>query len=67
MYLEIISPEKTLFKGEVESVLFPGTYGDFQVLNNHAPIVHAKWSGHNDIIVKQQKTRRLERSEIDSR
>jgi F0F1-type ATP synthase epsilon subunit len=31
MYLEIISPEKTLFKGEVESVLFPGTYGDFQV------------------------------------
>ena len=39
MYLEIISPEKTLFKGEVESVLFPGTYGDFQVLNNHAPIV----------------------------
>jgi len=39
MYLEIISPEKTLFKGEVESVLFPGTYGHFQVLNNHAPIV----------------------------
>ena len=39
MYLEIISPEKTLFKGDVESILFPGTYGDFQVLNNHAPIV----------------------------
>ena len=39
MYLEIISPEKTLFKGDVESIFFPGTYGDFQVLNNHAPIV----------------------------
>jgi F-type H+-transporting ATPase subunit epsilon len=38
MYLEIISPEKTLYKGEVESVLFPGTYGDFQFLNNNDPI-----------------------------
>ena len=45
MYLEIISPEKTLFKGEVESVLFPGTYGDFQVLNNHAPIVSTLTKG----------------------
>ena len=45
MYLEIISPEKTLFKGEVESILFPGTYGDFQVLNNHAPIVSTLTSG----------------------
>ena len=38
MYLEIITPEQTLFKGEVDSVFFPGSSGDFQVLNNHAPI-----------------------------
>ena len=37
MYLEIITPEQTLYKGDVESVLFPGSHGDFQVLNNHAP------------------------------
>ena len=50
MYLEIISPEKTLFTGEVESVLFPGTYGDFQVLNNHAPIVSTLTKGKVKIL-----------------
>ena len=39
MYLEIVSPEATLFSGEVESVIVPGTNGSFQMLNNHAPIV----------------------------
>ena len=52
MYLEIISPEKTLFKGEVDSILFPGTYGDFQVLNNHAPIVSTLTKGKVKIIGK---------------
>ena len=52
MHLEIISPEKTLFKGEVESILFPGTYGDFQVLNNHAPIVSNLTKGKVKIIGK---------------
>ena len=39
MHLEIVSPEATLFSGEVESVIVPGTAGSFQMLNNHAPIV----------------------------
>ena len=39
MHLEIVSPEATLFSGEVESVIGPGTSGSFQMLNNHAPIV----------------------------
>ncbi len=39
MLLEIVSPEATLFKGEVTSVMLPGLLGSFQVLNNHAPIV----------------------------
>jgi F-type H+-transporting ATPase subunit epsilon len=39
MILEIVSPEATLFKGEVTSVTLPGVNGSFQVLNNHAPIV----------------------------
>ena len=39
MYLEIISPGAILYKGEVKSISFPGSYGDFQVLDNHAPIV----------------------------
>ncbi|WP_130733295.1 F0F1 ATP synthase subunit epsilon [Flavobacterium sp. J27] len=39
MILEIVSPEATLFKGEVTSVAVPGVNGEFQMLNNHAPIV----------------------------
>ena len=52
MYLEIITPEQTLFKGEVDSVLFPGSLGDFQVLNNHAPIVSTLKKGEVKIIGK---------------
>jgi len=39
MILEIVSPEATLFKGEVTSVILPGVNGSFQLLKNHAPIV----------------------------
>ncbi len=39
MYLEIVSPEATLFAGEVTSVTVPGVNGEFQMLTNHAPIV----------------------------
>ena len=39
MYLEIVSPEATLFAGEVTSVTVPGINGEFQMLQNHAPIV----------------------------
>lgn len=39
MYLEIVSPEATLFSGEARSVTVPGVNGEFQMLENHAPIV----------------------------
>ena len=39
MYLEIVSPEATLFSGEITSIAVPGVSGEFQMLNNHAPIV----------------------------
>ena len=39
MYLEIVSPEATLFSGEVSSVTVPGVNGEFQMLKDHAPIV----------------------------
>ncbi len=37
--LEIITPNKIAFKGEVRSVTVPGTEGSFQVLKNHAPLM----------------------------
>ena len=39
MYLEIVSPEATLFSSEVDSVVVPGVNGEFEMLSNHAPIV----------------------------
>ena len=39
MYLEIVSPEATLFSSEVDSVVVPGVNGEFEMLMNHAPIV----------------------------
>jgi len=37
--LEIVTPSKSAFRGEIKSVTVPGTKGRFQVLNNHAPII----------------------------
>jgi len=39
MFLEIVTPEASIFSGEVESVTVPGVVGEFQILNNHAPVV----------------------------
>jgi F-type H+-transporting ATPase subunit epsilon len=46
MYLEIVSPEATLFAGEVTSVTVPGVNGEFQMLTNHAPIVSLLQEGN---------------------
>lgn len=39
LYLEIVTPAKAAYKGEVKSVTIPGTMGSFQVLKNHAPLI----------------------------
>ncbi|MBO4597813.1 MAG: ATP synthase F1 subunit epsilon [Bacteroidaceae bacterium] len=37
--LKIVSPEKVVYEGEVDSVLVPGTKGQFEILMGHAPII----------------------------
>jgi F-type H+-transporting ATPase subunit epsilon len=39
MKLDIVTPEGSLFSGEVDSIVVPGVNGAFEMLNNHAPIV----------------------------
>ena len=39
MHLEIITPDKKVFEGEVTSVQLPGTNGSFEVLQNHAALI----------------------------
>lgn len=45
MHLTIITPDRQVFEGEVDSATFPGEDGSFQVLNNHAPLVSALGKG----------------------
>ena len=58
MYLEIVSPEATLFAGEVNSVTVPGVNGEFQMLQNHAPIVSLLQEGdvkfQGDISIEEE-------------
>jgi F-type H+-transporting ATPase subunit epsilon len=39
MTLEILTPDKKVFEGEVSSISLPGTMGSFEILNQHAPII----------------------------
>ena len=56
MILEIITPEKQVFTGEVTSVKFPGIAGEFEILNNHAPIISTLGKGDIRIITTDNKT-----------
>ena len=39
MFLEIITPDKKIFEGNVKQVGLPGSKGAFTILKSHAPIV----------------------------
>ncbi len=39
MQVEIITPEKTIFKGEAKLARVPGTKGSFAMMRNHMPII----------------------------
>lgn len=43
--LKIVSPEKTVYDGEVVSVVVPGTNGSFEILDHHAPIISSLEKG----------------------
>ena len=55
MLLEIITPEKQIFNGDVTSVKFPGINGGFEILNNHAPIISTLKEGEIRVITSDKK------------
>jgi len=60
MTLEIITPEKELFNGEVTSVKFPGINGGFEVLNNHAPIISTLGKGEIRVITNNKEIEKFD-------
>ncbi|MDG2138583.1 MAG: ATP synthase F1 subunit epsilon [Flavobacteriales bacterium] len=55
MLLDILTPEKQLFEGEIKSVKLPGTNGEFEILNNHAPIISTLTKGEIRVIDSSSK------------
>ena len=53
--LRIVSPEKVEFDGAVKSVLVPGTMGQFEILNDHAPIISTLQKGDVEYVTKEGK------------
>lgn len=50
MNITVLTPDEKVFQGEATSVTVPGTDGQFQVLNNHAPIVSSLAEGKVKIV-----------------
>ena len=50
MTLEILTPERKIFSGEVYGVQLPGISGLFEVLEKHAPLVSALKAGNVKIL-----------------
>ncbi|CAN5420921.1 hypothetical protein BH09BAC5_BH09BAC5_28790 [soil metagenome] len=57
MFLEIITPDKKLFSGDVKSVVLPGAEGKFGVLNKHASMISSLKKGKIKIVDDKQETK----------
>ncbi len=55
MFLEVISPEKTIYSGEIVLVQLPGVMGSFEILKNHAPLIAMIEEGKIKIIDNSRK------------
>lgn len=60
MFLEVITPERKLYSGEVKMVKVPGSKGSFEILTKHAPIISMLTKGEVKIVDTAEKTTLLE-------
>lgn len=51
MQLEILTPERRLYQGDVYGIQLPGITGSFEVLDRHAPLVSALGKGTLKVLV----------------
>ena len=56
MTLEILTPERKIFSGEVYGVQLPGISGLFEILDKHAPMVSALKEGRLKILTNKTST-----------
>ncbi len=54
MKIEIVTPDTTIFEGEISLAQLPGLDGSFEIMNNHAPLISVLKKGRIKLIDKQQ-------------
>ncbi|MEM6965384.1 MAG: ATP synthase F1 subunit epsilon [Bacteroidota bacterium] len=52
MNIVVLTPDKEVFQGTINSVKVPGVGGQFQILRGHAPLVSALGTGEVSITKK---------------
>ena len=52
MYLEIVTPDKKIYAGEIDLIKLPGSKGSFEILENHAPLISTLEEGPVKVIDK---------------
>lgn len=60
MHIEIITPDSTVYTGEVSLAQFPGKDGSFEILNRHAPLISVLKKGKIKLIDMEKQTRFFE-------
>ncbi len=60
MKLEIITPDKKIYEGDIKSIRVPGKKGSFQVLKDHAPIISTLENGPVFIVDQEGRETKLE-------
>jgi len=53
MKVEIITPENTVYQGEISLIQLPGLNGLFELLENHAPMITMLSNGNVKLIEKE--------------
>ena len=56
LQLKIVSPEKVEYDGAAERILVPGTMGQFEILNHHAPIISTLQKGTVEYFNREGKS-----------
>jgi F-type H+-transporting ATPase subunit epsilon len=60
MFLEIITPDKRIYEGEIKRIRLPGSKGLFEILKNHAPIISTLSKGIIRVIDEKDRRHTVE-------
>jgi len=56
MKLDILTPEKKIYEGDVYGIYLPGVSGYFEILDKHAPMVAALGQGEMKILTDKNSS-----------